>query len=818
MSIKTNNLSFSKSLFEKTLNNRQRRINIKNVNLHSLKKKQFISKSYDKDSILSEIISKNLQKYKTTKKQYETFIINSIIFDQKNHKVAVFKNYLLWDEMSEFLKRFYKMKESKDRIPKISEYYEKYTLFAPIYFGLDGLVILIMNKWTKRKKNYLEYVEDHEYESSIKSKKESNFEPIIKSSLINELSPTKSLVSKNTLDLTKYEIESSSKKNKSKEILKSLVFNKEFTIQKIESSEMNKIKIKKKFEEIDIKKSLSFSEILDDLSSNYSVLENIHKKNMGKKINKNSKNIKLISKKNKIITNKTTNNSKIKNSLSKNINKPNNFCRNFIGNKSCSINNMSKNKNKNIVSSYIPSVSNSRQKKIGLIKKKKIEKFNTNNCQNLAKKSNDLLPKTQKFDYKILNTEGLSQKHQGNTSSNQFFNNINNIYNKKCSIKVHSSTNFLTDRNEVGRNKNRIIDRMQKNTIISNNLLEDLSKKNTFISCSGNVIGSMTERNYSGGRDRILINLKSKNKVVNCLRKNKNNIAYNIINNNINSDSDSNNSCKPFLTHNRNSNNYKSLCYLYEKPNKKNLDGRMIINNITKKTLNRNDNNKICVIDPLAYKLLQISNKKKKICLTTINSLRSVQEATNRFVNTCNNSNTDSSTNKTNEKLSTFNSLNSINYRKKLVLNQLTKKEIIYDNKKKLISQGINSGSLTYRGNSSSSTMKKRFINLNIPDKNSGFNTFREGQKSSQKINLNLNLNIHFDIDVTKNGTKKLIFNNAIINQQQNGNIKYPNTSTLEHEKNVVKSVASPIRNNDLKKINKCSKNYRIKTKRLGKK
>ena len=229
--------------------------------------------------------------------------------------------------MSEFLKRFYKMKESKDRIPKISEYYEKYTLFAPIYFGLDGLVILIMNKWTKRKKNYLEYVEDHEYESSIKSKKESNFEPIIKSSLINELSPTKSLVSKNTLDLTKYEIESSSKKNKSKEILKSLVFNKEFTIQKIESSEMNKIKIKKKFEEIDIKKSLSFSEILDDLSSNYSVLENIHKKNMGKKINKNSKNIKLISKKNKIITNKTTNNSKIKNSLSKNINKPNNFCR-----------------------------------------------------------------------------------------------------------------------------------------------------------------------------------------------------------------------------------------------------------------------------------------------------------------------------------------------------------------------------------------------------------------------------------------------------------------------------------------------------------
>ena len=35
-----------------------------------------------------------------------------------------FKNNLIWNETSEFLKRYYKKKETIERIPKISEYYE----------------------------------------------------------------------------------------------------------------------------------------------------------------------------------------------------------------------------------------------------------------------------------------------------------------------------------------------------------------------------------------------------------------------------------------------------------------------------------------------------------------------------------------------------------------------------------------------------------------------------------------------------------------------------------------------------------------------
>ena len=153
----------------------------------------------------SNIITNNLRKYQTTQEKYNILIIHSIVFDQKNHLVTEFKNYLLWDETSEFLKRYYKKNESKGRIPKISEYYEKYTLFAPVYFGLNSEIILIMNKFCKRKRKYLEYIEDHEddYKDNNNKNKNENFEPIIKPELL-ENSRTNSIITNKTIDLTNY--------------------------------------------------------------------------------------------------------------------------------------------------------------------------------------------------------------------------------------------------------------------------------------------------------------------------------------------------------------------------------------------------------------------------------------------------------------------------------------------------------------------------------------------------------------------------------------------------------------------------------------
>ena len=209
----------------------------------------------------TSIISNNLKKYTTTKKTYNIYIINLIIFDQKRHIVTEFKNYLLWDEVSEFMKRFYCLLESNERIPRISQYYELYTLFAPIYFGLELPLIKIMNEWTKEKKSYLEYVEDKEEEDEYKKNNQEininnlNFKKIINSNLICSKSSdikSKSNNTKKTLDLTKYD-------NIDSFFLKDNLNLSLMEINEKQNTERENIK------------NISLSKIIEDLSRNYSI-------------------------------------------------------------------------------------------------------------------------------------------------------------------------------------------------------------------------------------------------------------------------------------------------------------------------------------------------------------------------------------------------------------------------------------------------------------------------------------------------------------------------------------------------------------------
>lgn len=63
-----------------------------------------ISLSKKTPKILKTIFS-NLEEYNTNLNKYNIKIINDIIYDEKKHLVCMFKDYLLWDENSDFLKR-----------------------------------------------------------------------------------------------------------------------------------------------------------------------------------------------------------------------------------------------------------------------------------------------------------------------------------------------------------------------------------------------------------------------------------------------------------------------------------------------------------------------------------------------------------------------------------------------------------------------------------------------------------------------------------------------------------------------------------------
>jgi hypothetical protein len=63
--------------------------------------------------------------------------MNDFIYNEPTNMVAVFKDYLILDDASEFLKRFYGSQELDSRLPRIFDYYEKYSKVFPNYIKLE---------------------------------------------------------------------------------------------------------------------------------------------------------------------------------------------------------------------------------------------------------------------------------------------------------------------------------------------------------------------------------------------------------------------------------------------------------------------------------------------------------------------------------------------------------------------------------------------------------------------------------------------------------------------------------------------------------
>ena len=771
MSFKSTFSNYSKSLAQKILPI------IKNLKTKTISlKEDYII--YPKNKPLFNdltIIHRNIKKYCTSVKQYQTFIINSIIFDQRIHKVAVFKNNLLWDESSEFLKRFYKKKESIERIPKISEYYEKYTLFPPVYFGFEGLIIIIMNKWTKRKKTYLEYIEDHEDEKEAKKEKKKNvsFEPLISPSLLTNKASSKSIISKNTLDLSKLdnEINKNDINNKNNIGIKNKINN--------YIKETNKINKVKKKENIS---SLSFSEIIDDLSSHYSVIIQKENKNNNKIYdtanNKKKKQDKKYRKSQNTKSNKKSNKKEGRNGI--NINKARNTYNNMTNNSR--ITNMTK------ISQMKTTLSPRKKIKICLNKKKNKYILVNKNTNIIERNGNMPFPSDmKKFQKKIMNTENHFFKvhnlpiNGGNSTKNN---------NSKGTIRVNTISNYLTEKNKIINNN--ILQKREE--IYSSkkpgyNFIKNINKKNTMYinkkkySCS-TINNASIQNSKDKNLDTINYNIKNIIKQKNSFQiKRKSLIETNNTSNSIN------NQHWP-LTY-RNSNN-QPFNYLKERPSVSNLVVRTTLSkekqekpsNKDKNSIQKNNSKKLYLEDPFIYKLTQLT-KKKQISITNTNSLSKIKDSknfTHYGINSIieNTNNYETKTNSSNNNFNT-NNLKKINNRKNLVLTKLnSKKQLIYNNKSKLLGEDI-------IRNNSTSLHKNRdhSINLNFPGQISNSHSYRPNKiNNSKNINLNLNLNIHFNIDVeNKNKGKKIVLNKAIINQLNNRINKNQKFSTMIRNK-----------------------------------
>lgn len=82
---------------------------------------------------------------------YNKQIINDIIYNEKAHIVAIFKDFLIYDDTSEFLKRSYKAHETKSRLLRIYEFYDSYSKIFPNYTVLTEAKYIYKNIQRKQK-------------------------------------------------------------------------------------------------------------------------------------------------------------------------------------------------------------------------------------------------------------------------------------------------------------------------------------------------------------------------------------------------------------------------------------------------------------------------------------------------------------------------------------------------------------------------------------------------------------------------------------------------------------------------------------------
>ena len=116
--------------------------------------------------------NKIYQHYKKIGTTYNYLILDNLLSNGKCHIVALFKEYLIVDDNSEFLRRFYNKKESLPRIKKVSNYYHETSVIFPNYTPLIEAKYIYKNIMRKQKViDQIQELEDKEREKNHKVKK-----------------------------------------------------------------------------------------------------------------------------------------------------------------------------------------------------------------------------------------------------------------------------------------------------------------------------------------------------------------------------------------------------------------------------------------------------------------------------------------------------------------------------------------------------------------------------------------------------------------------------------------------------------------------
>ena len=106
------------------------------------------NKIYEKEKSVHNYLT---TKYSNFDYSYSALCINNLMFNERCRIVARFKDYLILDDMTEFLRRLYSKKELKRRLKKIFNFYDSYSKIFPNYMILPEGKYLYRNIRKKQK-------------------------------------------------------------------------------------------------------------------------------------------------------------------------------------------------------------------------------------------------------------------------------------------------------------------------------------------------------------------------------------------------------------------------------------------------------------------------------------------------------------------------------------------------------------------------------------------------------------------------------------------------------------------------------------------
>ena len=121
-------------------------------------------KKFDKN-----ILKWNLEKYNSTPLFYEKFQVLLLMENANVHLVSLFKDYLLYDDLTEFFKEYYRKKEIYPLLKKIYDYYEYSSYLFPNYTAIYEGKYIYRN--IIRKQKLIDYLEDLEEKKNEKEEK-----------------------------------------------------------------------------------------------------------------------------------------------------------------------------------------------------------------------------------------------------------------------------------------------------------------------------------------------------------------------------------------------------------------------------------------------------------------------------------------------------------------------------------------------------------------------------------------------------------------------------------------------------------------------